>query len=339
MTTAPRIGIDLLGSDTPPEKLFHAVIDCFSHIEHPVNLTVFGTKDLFLHIKPPASIQCISVPEFISMEDSPLTAVRKKKNSSLCLGIKMIKSYDLDAFITAGNTGALLACCKLELPMLPGIDRPALMTLIPTKKEPMAVLDVGANVSVTAEHLVQFASMGIAYQKTRGIKQPTVGLLNIGSEKKKGTPELRKAYEHLQHELNRAQMLSSPIFVGNVEGRDAFLGDIDVLVTDGFSGNIFLKTAEGLAEFILDDLQKAGAFECSIELKNIISTLRRRLRYDEYPGAILCGVEGIVMKCHGRSSALSLANSIKGAMRLSQHFFLEKIKQELGDFKERKKAP
>jgi glycerol-3-phosphate acyltransferase PlsX len=163
--------------------------------------------------------------------------------------------------------------------------------------------------------------MGIAYQKTRGIEQPTVGLLNIGSEKKKGTPELRKAYECLQQH--------SPVFKGNVEGRDVFHGDIDVLVTDGFSGNIFLKTAEGLAEFILDDLQKAGAFEGSFELKKIISTLWRRLQYDEYPGAILCGVDGIVMKCHGRSSPSSLIHSIKGALRLHHHHFLEAIKQEL----------
>ncbi|HSX04736.1 MAG TPA: phosphate acyltransferase PlsX [Rhabdochlamydiaceae bacterium] len=329
MATAPRIGIDLLGSDTPPEKLFHAVIECFSKIELPAKFVVFGTKNLFLHIKAPPEITCIPVSEFISMEDSPLVAVRRKKNSSLCVGIEMLKKVELDAFITAGNTGALLACCKLELPMLPGIDRPALMTLIPTKKEPIAVLDVGANVSVKAEHLVQFASMGIAYQKTRGIERPTVGLLNIGSEKKKGTPEIRKAYEHLQQQLNRTTPLSSPIFIGNVEGRDVFHGEIDVLITDGFSGNIFLKTAEGLAEFILDDLQKAGAFEGSLELKNIISTLWNRLRYDEYPGAILCGVEGIVMKCHGRPSASSLVNSIKCAIRLSQHFFLEKIKQEL----------
>ncbi|HSX12599.1 MAG TPA: phosphate acyltransferase PlsX, partial [Rhabdochlamydiaceae bacterium] len=279
--------------------------------------------------KAPSGIQCVTVSEFISMEDGPLTAVRRKKNSSLCLGIRKLKEYAIDALITAGNTGALLACAKLELPMLPGIDRPALMTLIPTKKEPIAVLDVGANVSVKAEHLVQFASMGIAYQKTRGVEHPTVGLLNIGTEKKKGTPELRKAYEHLQQQLNRISPISSPVFVGNVEGRDVFNGEIDVLVTDGFSGNIFLKTAEGLAEFILDDLQKAGAFEGSLELKNIISALWHRLRYDEYPGAILCGVDGIVMKCHGRSSPSSLVHSIKGAIRLYEHFFLEKIKHEL----------
>lgn len=322
MATAPRIGIDLLGSDTPPEKLFHAVIECFSKIDHPVEFTIFGTKNLFHNQQLPAGITCIPVSEFISMEESPLIAVRRKKNSSLCVGVEMLKNHTIDAFITAGNTGALLACCKLELHMLPGIDRPALMTLIPTKKEPIAVLDVGANVSVKAEHLVQFASMGIAYQKTRGIQNPTLGLLNIGSEKKKGTPELRKAYEHLQQQY-------SPNFKGNVEGRDVFHGELDVLVTDGFSGNIFLKTAEGLAEFILDDLQKAGAFEGSSELKKIISALWRRLQYDEYPGAILCGVDGIVMKCHGRSSPSSLAHSIIGAIRLHHHHFLEKIKEEL----------
>lgn len=329
VANAPRIGIDLLGSDTSPEILFRAVIECHNQLQKPAKFTVFGTETLFANIDSPDEIICHPVSEFITMQDDPLHAIRRKKEASLCVGMRLLKSYDLDAFVTAGNTGALLACSKLLLPMLPGIDRPALMTLIPTKKNPIAVLDVGANVSVKAEHLLQFALMGIAYQKTRGIPHPTVGLLNIGTEKKKGTPELRKAYDFLTQQLNQGSPIHSPVFVGNVEGRDVFHGEIDVVVTDGFSGNIFLKTAEGLADFILEDLKKLAILECSVELKNLISTLWHRLHYAEYPGALLCGVEGIVMKCHGGSSATGLINSIKGAIRLVDHFFLEKIKEQL----------
>lgn len=327
--STPRIGIDLLGSDTPPETLFRAVIDCFQQLQQPASLVVFGLKDLFSKISSPPEIICHPVTEFITMEDDPLHAIRRKKNASLCIGMKMVKSLELDAFVTAGNTGALLACSKLHLSMLPGIDRPALMTLVPTKKEPIAVLDVGANISVKAEQLLQFASMGIAYQKTRGIQHPKVGLLNIGTEKKKGTPELRKAYDFLHQELNRNASLEHPLFVGNVEGRDVFNGEIDVLVTDGFSGNIFLKTAEGLADFILEDLKQLTHHDCGQELKSIISALWHRLHYAEYPGAILCGVDGIVMKCHGKSDPINLINSIKGAARLIEHSFLEKIKYQL----------
>jgi glycerol-3-phosphate acyltransferase PlsX len=314
MTRAPRVAIDLLGSDTPPEKLLHAVIDALPQLSHPPELSVFGTKELFAHVKVPPSIRCFEAAEAILMEDDPLIVVRRKKNSSLCMAIRALKNYEIDALITAGNTGALLASAALELPMLPGIERPALMTLIPTKKEPLSVLDVGANVSVTPDQLVQFASMGVAYQKTRGVEKPAIGLLNIGAEKKKGTPELREAYALLQKKFDT--------FAGNVEGVDVFNGEIDVLVTDGFSGNIFLKTAEGLAAFILDLVRKE-------ERSDLFSALYHRLSYDAYPGAILCGVDGIVMKCHGRSSATALIHSITGAARLYQHFFLEKIKYEL----------
>ena len=262
------------------------------------------------------------------MEEDPLTAVRHKKDSSLSVGIDMMESYDLDAFITAGNTGALLAKSKLTLPMLPNIDRPALMTLIPTKLEPVAVLDVGANVHTKAENLLQFAKMGIAYQKTRGIAHPTVGLLNIGEEKQKGTPELRKAYEILQT-LNADAPLDAPVFIGNIEGRDVFHGDIDVLITDGFTGNVFLKTAEGIASFVLDQMQNLGPIESLPILKSLITALRARLHYAEHPGAILCGVEGIIMKCHGASTPQAFINSIKGSSRLVKNFFLEKIKAEL----------
>lgn len=323
---ASRIGIDLLGCDAPANVILETIAAMPQEEEHPPQFTVFGTQDVLKDI--PDGIESCIVTEEITMEEDPLVAVRRKKNSSIVRAMHMLASYDLDAFISAGNTGALMASASLCLPMLPGIDRPALMALMPTKIDPVAVLDVGANVNFKAENLLQFALMGIAYQKARGVANPTVGLLNIGAEKQKGTPEVRKAYEMLQ-KLNKDAPVLHPIFVGNIEGRDVFHGNIHVLITDGFTGNVFLKTSEGIAGFILDHLQNLGPIESLPGLKSIIQVLRHRLDYAEYPGAILCGVDGIVIKCHGESNPQAFTHSIKSADRLNKHFFLEKLKIEL----------
>lgn len=323
---ASRIGIDLVGCDFPTKKLLEAMHSMPKEEVHPPLFIFFGTKDLLRDI-PNEFTTCV-VTEGITPEEDPLTAVRHKKNSSISRAMQMLAKHELDAFISAGNTGAIMASASLCLPMLPGIDRPALMVLIPTKIEPIAVLDVGANVHFKAENLLQFALMGIAYQKARGVVSPTVGLLNIGEEKQKGTKEVRKAYEMLQ-KLNKNAPVNQPIFVGNVEGRDVFHGNMDVMITDGFTGNVFLKTSEGIAGFILDQLQNLGPIESLPGLKSIIQMLRHRLHYAEYPGAILCGVEGIVFKCHQESSPDAFIHSIKSADRLVKHFFLEKLKIEL----------
>ncbi len=323
-----RIGVDLLGSDTSPKQLLEALIHGLPDMEE-IELTVFATDEIFVEVPCPPAIKCVKVSDVITMEDDPLVAVRRKKDSSLLVGLEKLRTFELDAFVTAGNSGALLAGATICLPLLPGIDRPALMALIPTKKEPVAVLDVGANIHVKPENLYQFALMGIAYQKARGIASPTVGLLNIGAEAQKGTPELRKAY-HLLQGLNHSAPLNSPVFAGNIEGRDVFHGNIEVLVTDGFTGNVFLKTSEGIAAFILEHMDNLAPIESLPPFKSTIQSLRHRLHYAEYPGAILCGVDGIIVKCHGASSPKALLNSIKGAARLVNHFFLEKIKHELG---------
>jgi glycerol-3-phosphate acyltransferase PlsX len=182
---------------------------------------------------------------------------------------------------------------------------------MPTKKNPVAVLDVGANVQVKAAHLVQFASIGIAYQKTRGIQNPKVGLLNIGSEPIKGTSEIRLAYQALERKC--------PHFVGNIEGTQVFNGDVDILITDGFTGNVLLKTAEGIVSLILDRIQAPES-----ELQRFQS-----LHYAEYPGALLAGVKGIVIKCHSYSSPKGFKNALLGASLLAKEKFLQKLTNEL----------
>lgn len=314
-----QIGVDLLGSDLPPNDLLKAIFAFSKDLGPKVQIVLFGTPALFQRKRPPSdNISFHLVSEVITMEDAPLTAIRRKKDSSICQGINMLKEGHLQAFISAGNTGALLACAALQLPSLHAVQRPALLTLFPTKERDIAVLDVGANTSYKAEHLVQFAAMGIAYQKSRGIKVPALGLLNIGSEAKKGTPELQEAYERL---LAKSKKSSSFAFAGNIEGRNVFSEKIDVLVTDGFTGNVFLKTAEGIAAMILEELEG--------QMKGSLAGIKQRLLYSEYPGALLCGVDGIVIKCHGGSTPQSFISSITTAARLVQHSFLDQVQKEL----------
>lgn len=320
----PRIAIDLLGSDTDPEILLEPLVGLQAELKEKALFTFFISPDLARKI--PSSLRVIVCDEVISMEEDPLTAVRKKKSSSIVQGMNLLQKKEIDAFISAGNTGALFASSQIFLPLLPGIERAALLTLLPTKRKEVALIDVGANLVCKAENLVQFALMAIAYQKSRGIARPAVGLLNIGTEPKKGTPELREAHARLQ-EL--AAHSDSFHFVGNIEGRDVFKGEIDVLVTDGFSGNIFLKTAEGLAAFVLEQIEENAKALPFSPLAGTLATLRHRLHYAEYPGAILCGIEGIVVKCHGNASTQSFISSIKSSLHLIEQGLLEKIRAEL----------
>jgi phosphate acyltransferase len=319
-----HIGIDLLGSEMPPKQLLEAILSFSKGLKPDVTLTLFGTSSVFGRKCPPSDHLIYHVvKDHINMEDPPLAAIRRKRDSSLCTGIRMLKEGHLQAFISAGNTGALMGCAKIELKTLTSIERPALMTLVPTTHSEIAVLDVGANTTYKASHLCQFAAMGVAYQKTRGIALPRVGLLNIGSEAKKGTPELQEVYQELLAQSTKKKPSFS--FAGNIEGRDVFHGEIDVLVTDGFTGNVFLKTAEGIAAVILEQLEHST----SPLIKGILGKMRQRLHFDEYPGAILCGINGIVIKCHSNSSPQSITTSITTAQRLVKHHFLEQIRKEL----------
>lgn len=327
----PRIGIDFLGGDfISPCYMTETLNALYLGIKDPFCLTVFATPSLAIHIekyKKTHSIQAnqlevIQTDEIIQMDDDPLYAIRKKKKASMCLGMKLLKEKKIDALVSTGNTGALIASAKMHLPLLSGISRAALITLLPTQKHPVAVIDVGANIHCTPKHLLHFAQMGLAYQKSRGIKKPLIGLLNIGTEEKKGRAELRETYQLLQ-KFNE----NEKVFAGNIEGKEVFFGDIHVLVTDGFTGNVFLKTAEGISSFILDTLHKnIDRFPFS---KSLIERLEAELYSAEYPGAILCGVEGIIMKCHGDSKPKALKSGVQGALNLVQGNFLEKIKAEL----------
>ncbi len=320
-----RIGIDLMGSENSPQVLLQTAKSLASRLPAHVQLIAIGAP----HLSHAANIPYITAAETIEMEDSPLLAIRHKPNASLCVGLRMLKEKKIDAFVSAGNTGALVCSAKMTLSMMPGLLRPALLALMPTQKHPLAVLDVGANVQCRAVHLAQFALMGAAYQRARQIALPSVGLLNVGSEAMKGTSQLRLAYQ----ELHRESELPNPFFrfAGNIEGKEVFNGDIDVLITDGFTGNVFLKTAEGLASFILDKLNKNLPQNIIEQMQDQLLDLKHHLHYAEYPGALVCGVQGIVIKCHGYSSPEAFASGIREAIRIASEDFLQIIKNKLLD--------
>lgn len=326
-----KIGVDLTGGDHPPELLFNELLSLKDCLASTVHLIFFAPGSLIrsfescletldIHL----TISFVETQESISMSDHPLASLRRKKDSPTVVALKHLKAGLLDALVSTGNTGALVSGATLILKKIKGIKRPGLLTILPTLLKPLVVIDVGASVHSTSTHLFQFAKMGIAYQKCLGIAEPKVGLLNIGTEKEKGRTELKEAYKKLLH-LNTPEK-SVLTFIGNIEGKKAFKGDIDVLVTEGFSGNIFLKTAEGITSFILEKILQEGLSE---HTKHLPSTLMHLLNYAEYPGAIICGVEGIVIKCHGDSSAQAIISGIKGAYNLVKTQFLTRLKKQL----------
>lgn len=281
---------------------------------------MLGEQDTKLDAEAYPFVSYIPCEDVIAMDEDPLVAVRRKKKSSMHLGMKALKDSQIDALISMGNTGALMACARIHLKTLPHITRPALLTLVPSKGRETALLDVGASSGAKSSHFLQFAAMGIAYQKARGTENPKAGLLNIGSEAIKGPPELQKAYRALASLYEH--------FQGNIEARNAFDGLVDVLITDGFTGNILLKASEGIARFLLEELSDHCDF----------TSLKKKLDYSEYPGALLAGVQGLVIKCHGTGEPTALATSIENALTLIEKRFLQQLQKQLHLFFCKKEA-
>lgn len=272
-------------------------------------------------------IELVEAAEVIGMGEPVANAVRRKKKSSLRIGCKLVDSGYADGIVSAGNTGAAMATAKMVLGMLPGVDRPALAALIPTKSsQPTLLLDVGANAECKAEHLVQFAIMGDAYSRSvLGTHGPAVGLMSIGEEEAKGNDLTKEAFPLLRE-------LKSVKFVGNVEGRDVFSGAVDVIVTDGFTGNVMLKLSEGLTDAMLSMIKreltasavtKAGAMLAKPAFRNI----KKRLDYSEHGGAPLLGVRKIVLIGHGSSNARAIRNAIRSVKEFSENRTSERIEQ------------
>lgn len=331
-----RIGIDLMGSDSSPHILFEAVLRAADCLKADCKLIVIGTQSVLEGIsafkpysKTSSQIIFQEAADMIGMAEEPLKAVRSKKDASLVVGMRLLKKGQIDAFVSCGNTGALIAAAALSIPMLPGIKRPALLANLPTEKGLITTIDVGSTVAVRSSFLVDFARLGAAFQHAvMGIKEPSVGLLNVGVESKKGTMEIRAAYEYLMAEKKSGKTLPMK-FVGNIEARDVFKGTIDVLVTDGFTGNVLLKAAEGMSDFIFGTLERKLLGGASEAFSQEFKKLQAQFDYAEYPGALVCGVEGLIIKVHGTGSPKALFNSICAAADYVQKDVISSIKSQL----------
>ena len=279
-------------------------------------------------------IELVEAPEVIAMDDPVATSVRRKRKSSLRIGTKLVDDGKADGFVSAGNTGAAMATAKMVIGTLPGVDRPALAALIPTKAaRPVLLLDVGANSECKPHHLAQFAIMGDAYSRSvLGTVRPSVGLMSIGEEEAKGNDLTKEAFPLLRQ-------LSNINFVGNVEGRDVFSGAVDVIVTDGFTGNVMLKLSEGLTEAMLSMIKKELSISAvtkagGVLVKPAFRNIKKRLDYSEYGGAPLLGVSRIVVIGHGRSNARAIRNAIKSVKEFSENRAGERIEKGIAESNE-----
>ena len=270
-------------------------------------------------------ISVVHASQVVEMHESPTVAIRKKRDSSIRVGVGLVKAGKADAFVSAGHSGVVMGTSLLLLGMSKGVDRPAIATLMPTLRDTFVLLDVGANVDCKPENLQQFALMGNIYCKlVLGRENPKVGLLSIGEEDVKGNELTKEAFKLIRQ--------SSINFIGNIEGKDIFTGAADVVVCDGFTGNIALKISEGLAEVILKMLKReisnvtAGKIGY-LMLKPAIRNFKKRTDYDEYGGAPLLGINGTSIISHGRSSA----KAIRNALRVADDFARKRVYEAISD--------
>ncbi len=335
MADTPRIAIDAMGGDKGLSVLLAGV--ALAHTRWPsIQFELVGDKaqiDAALADQPAlhASVLVIHAPDAVSGSDSPAQAIRRAKTTSMGLAIAAVKAQRCGAAVSAGNTGALMATAKVALGTLPGIDRPALAALLPSLgATDHVMLDLGANTQCDARNLVQFAVMGAAYARTAlGLENPRVGLLNIGSEEMKGTDTIRDAATAL-----RASTHLPMAFAGFIEGDRISHGDVDVVVCDGFSGNIALKTAEGTARFVTDLLRRAFSSSLRSKLGFLISRpatelMRHHLDPNNHNGAVFLGLNGVVVKSHGGANEKGIANAIGVAAKLVTNQITQRITQDL----------
>ena len=326
------IAIDAMGGDHGPHVTVPAALDYLK--QHPGDTVVLvGLADaLEAELRAQGTTQGPNLrihpaTEVVAMDEAPQVALRNKKDSSMRIAINLVKNGEASACVSAGNTGALMATGRYVLKMLPGIDRPAIATFLPNNKSQSCMLDLGANVDCTAEHLLQFALMGGALASAILHKDnPSIGLLNIGSEEIKGNEVVKRAAELLeQSDLN---------FYGNVEGDDIFKGATDVVVCDGFVGNVSLKTTEGLAQMLGNFLKEEFGRNLFTKLAALVAlpvlkAIKRRMDHRRYNGASLLGLKGVVVKSHGSADAYAYRHAIEYAAEEARSGMLHHITEHV----------
>lgn len=322
-----RIAVDAMGGDYAPGEIVKGAVEAV--VEDDIQIILVGNvervrNELKKYRFPSASIMLVDAHDNIDMNEHPVAAVRRKRNSSLVMATRLVKEGRAEAIVSAGNTGAQMAAALFEFGRIPGVERPGIATVFPTPKGPKILIDSGANVDTKARHLLHFAYLGSFYaQEVMGINNPGVALLNVGSEPNKGNEIVLEAYRLLASAKNIR-------FIGNIEGRDFFTGSADVVVCDGFVGNIVLKLTEGMVETLFDMI-KGELRRSPIRLiggllaKSAFRTLAQKLDYAEYGGAPLLGVQGISIICHGSSRSKAIKNAIHYARDAVQKNFIESV--------------
>ena len=330
-----NILLDAMGGDNAPDANIKGALKAVNQIK--ATITLIGKEEIIRskikeftgkEIEEVSDrLKIKNATETIEMEDGPTDAIRHKKDSSMVVGFKMLKESEGDVFISAGNSGALLAGATLIVGRIKGIDRPALAGILPAYKSQLLLIDSGSNTNCKPINLLQFAQMSTIYlRNTFGIQNPAVGLLNIGTEETKGNELVKESY-HLLKEKSEELGIN---FIGNVEGRDAFSGKVDAIVTDGFTGNVFLKTAEGLGKFVKRTLSesltqnifaKIGAIPCL----PAINRFKKTMDYKSYGGALFLGVKKPVVKAHGSSDEKLFEFTIKQAEKFVENKAVDKM--------------
>ena len=334
-----KILLDAMGGDNAPDAVIKGAIKAEKEIESDIvligneevinsKLKQFYGKDKISDITNKITIK--HTTEQIEMEDIPTVAIKQKKDSSMVVGFKMLKEDEGDVFISAGNSGALLTGATLLVGRIKGIDRPAIAPVLPAYKKSFMLMDAGANTNCKPLNLVQFAQMSTIYLKnTFGIENPKVGLLNIGTEETKGNDLVKETYNILKEHSDEYGIN----FIGNVEGRDCFSGEVDSVITDGFTGNVFLKTTEGVGKLVkrnLTESLKRNIFTtlCAIPCLPAIKRFSKTMDYKEYGGALFLGVKKPVVKAHGSSDEKLFYFTLKQAENFVKSKVVDKMKEE-----------
>ena len=333
-----KILLDAMGGDNAPIATIKGAIKASKEIDSEIiligNEEIINSKIKEFYGKSLSEItNKITIKhttEQIEMEDIPTIAIKHKKDSSMVVGFRMLKEGEGDVFISAGNSGALLTGATLLVGRIKGIDRPAIAPMLPAYKKSFMLMDAGANTNCKPINLIQFAQMSSIYLKnTFGIENPRVGLLNIGTEETKGNDLVKETYNLLK-EHSKEYGIN---FIGNVEGRDCFSGEVDSVITDGFTGNVFLKTTEGLGKLVKRNLTESlkrnilttiGAIPCLLAIKRFSKTMD----YKEYGGALFLGVKKPVVKAHGSSDEYLFYFTIKQAEKFVKSNAVEKMREE-----------
>ncbi|MCC6687174.1 MAG: phosphate acyltransferase PlsX [Fimbriimonadaceae bacterium] len=317
-----------MGGDFAPREIVKGVM--LAHDEVRAQLILVGLQDQLNALMPqrPPNVEVVHASEVIGMEDKPIEAIRKKKDNSLSRCVELVKEGHADAVVSAGNTGAATAASLLSWRQMTGVHRPAIATSMPNKHGHFLLLDAGASPDIEPEQIVEFALMGRAYAQTvLGRHEPKVHLINMGEEPGKGSAFAKQAYTLLE---------KFPWFAGNIEGKDLPTAPLDVVVCDAFVGNIILKTAEGIAEYIFSELRSAATANALtkvgfLPVRSKLRPLSKKLDYAEYGGSPLLGLNHLCTICHGRSNAKAIMNAIKGTDRALTNGLIEKIRRAFSE--------